>query len=335
MSFPPGLLPPDEANIVVTDKKGNVIQSPVGSDSKSANAPNKKKPSNKIESYRYPYKKLLDNDDYLKISIMDYKPPGFASGFVQPTADTQYGNSKTKVIILLPIPQSVSSSNSTSWNGDTMGPLEVAALGAAGTIIEGGGLSGLKEVAGQAAAALTGSSLAQKAGQAVLAQKAVSGLFGNESGGAGVLGRTTGAVFNQNIELLFQGVSLREPFSLGYDLTPRNKKESDEIKNIIRVFKKQMSGRKGGQGAGQGIFIKSPSVFRLEYKSGKINHPYLNRFKICALTSMSVDFTGSGTYATYSDGTPVHLKLGLGFQELTPIYAEDYDTEEGKLGTGY
>ena len=96
-----------------------------------------------------------------------------------------------------------------------------------------------------------------------------------------------------------------------------------------------MSGQKGGKGYGAGVFIKSPSVFRLEYKSGTKDHPYLNRFKMCAMTGMSVDYTGSGTYATYSDATPVHIKLDMTFQELTPIYAEDYDTTEGRKGTGY
>jgi hypothetical protein len=284
---------------------------------------------------RYPYKKLEQTDDYLKISIMEYEPPGFAEGFVQPTADEQYGNSTILSTIILPIPQSIRSSNSTSWNADTMGPLEVAALGVAGGIIGGDGLQAAKDLASQTAGAVTGDGLTQKAIQAGFAQKAVNQLLGQEGGGAGVLGRTTGAVFNQNIELLFQGVSLREPFSFSYDLVPRNQKESTDIKEIIRTFKKQMSGRKGGKGSGAGIFIKSPSVFRLEYKSGNKNHPYLNKFKMCALTGMNVDYTGSGTYATYSDATPVHIKLDLSFQELTPIYAEDYDTTEGKEGTGY
>ncbi len=284
---------------------------------------------------RYPYKKLESTDDYLKISIMDYEPPGFAEGFVQPTADTQYGNSTIKSTIILPIPQSIRSSNSTSWNADTMGPLEVAALGVAGGVLEGRGIDAMKKLASQTAGAVTSSGLTQKAIQAGFAQKAVDQLLGQEGGGAGVLGRTTGAVFNQNVELLFQGVSLREPFVFSYDLVPRNQKESTDIKEIIRTFKKQMSGRKGGEGAGQGIFIKAPSVFRLEYRSGNKNHPYLNRFKMCALLSLNVDYTGSGTYATYSDATPVHIKMDLTFQELTPIYAEDYDTTEGREGTGY
>ena len=50
---------------------------------------------------------------------------------------------------------------------------------------------------------------------------------------------------------------------------------------------------------------------------------------------MNVDYTGAGTYATYSDATPVHMKVSLSFQELTPIYAEDYDEGQGTGGVGY
>ena len=74
--------------------------------------------------------------------------------------------------------------------------------------------------------------------------------------------------------------------------------------------------------------------------NGKNPHPFLHQFKICALTTMSVEYTASGTYATYSDATPVHMKMNLSFNELTPIYREDYANKDGKLnskitGTGY
>jgi hypothetical protein len=55
---------------------------------------------------------------------------------------------------------------------------------------------------------------------------------------------------------------------------------------------------------------------------------------------MGVNYTGSGTYATYSDATPVHMIMTLAFQELTPIYNEDYVDKDGEFkntltGTGY
>ena len=43
---------------------------------------------------------------------------------------------------------------------------------------------------------------------------------------------------------------------------------------------------------------------------------------------MSTNYTGSGTYATYEDGTPVHMKLDMSFKELNPIYREDHEEVE-------
>jgi hypothetical protein len=120
-------------------------------------------------------------------------------------------------------------------------------------------------------------------------------------------------------------VSLRNGFSFSFDMVPRSKRESDEIKDIIRFFKSESAAQKGAaSGDASGLFLKSPSVFRLRYMSGGKDHPFLNQFKICALNAMSVDYTASGTYATYSDATPVHMQMTLTFQELTPIYREDY-----------
>ena len=60
-----------------------------------------------------------------------------------------------------------------------------------------------------------------------------------------------------------------------------------------------------------------------------------DRFKPMALLNMAVNYTGAGTYATYDNTSPIHLKMSLTFQELNPIYSEDYETEEGKEGTGF
>jgi hypothetical protein len=50
---------------------------------------------------------------------------------------------------------------------------------------------------------------------------------------------------------------------------------------------------------------------------------------------MSVDYAASGTYATYPDATPTHMRMGLTFKELTPIYREDYESGIGRDGVGY
>ncbi len=86
----------------------------------------------------------------------------------------------------------------------------------------------------------------------------------------------------------------------------------------------------------KGLFLKSPNIFQLKYKKGSRPHPFLNLFKKMALVDIGVNYTGSGTYMTYADGTPVHSKLSLAFQELDPIYKEDYadlmDNDKSPVG---
>ena len=84
-----------------------------------------------------------------------------------------------------------------------------------------------------------------------------------------------------------------------------------------------------------GVFLKSPDVFSLRYLHDGADHPFLNAFKLCALTAMTVNYTNAGTYASYSDGTPVAIRLNMTFKEINPIYNEDYLQPEAGSGVGY
>ena len=50
---------------------------------------------------------------------------------------------------------------------------------------------------------------------------------------------------------------------------------------------------------------------------------------------MNVNYTNSGTYASYGDGTPVNIRLNMTFKELNPIYFEDYLQNDAGTGVGY
>ena len=137
------------------------------------------------------------------------------------------------------------------------------------------------------------------------------------------VGRETGLRINKNQQLLFNGVTGRDFILVGI-LFQEVEKRLQQTKIIIRLLKQSMSAQRGGYKTVKGLFLKSPDIFYLTYMKGKEQHPFLNAFKPCALTSMSVNYTGSGTYATYHDGNPVHLNLSLSFRELTAVYREDY-----------
>jgi hypothetical protein len=298
--------------------------------------------------FRYPLGLIDQNTDYVKIDSYEYEPPGLnlLSGgsftFAQKSSDDTYSSLGAKEIrgtIILPMPQSVpTNTQSASWSEGRMGPGATTALGIAQGTIQSGdffgdlGSSLVKAALGIKNTATT--AIGQKTIQSFFATAAVGQLLGQEGLFNDVLARQTGAVFNENIELLFRGLNLRAPFQFAFDISPRDDKEAQVIRNMVIFLKKEMAARKGSKGAGAGLFLTAPSVFKVQYMSGGKPHPYLNKFKICALTDLALNFTGSNTYATYSDGTPVHMSLGLTFQELTPIYNQDYPNAN-ETGVGY
>ena len=50
---------------------------------------------------------------------------------------------------------------------------------------------------------------------------------------------------------------------------------------------------------------------------------------------MKVNYTQSGNYSTFYDGTPTHISVQCSFTEVNPVYQEDYDGEDAGEGVGY
>jgi hypothetical protein len=306
--------------------------------------------SSKFKQLRYPNKEIHKNTDYLQIDVLQYKSLGLDLTQKNNTIrslKTSKGNYKGEEIlgsILLPVPQNISSTNSTGWGEDSINPFAAYGLGLASNVMNSGpslgdffkGLLSAGSDIANAGKSLVNSGEAQQLSNAFFASKAVNVLGGNTSF-EGVLARSTGQILNPNTELLFNGVKLRS-FNFSFNLAPRNGDEAEMVKNIIRTLKISMSPSTTIDNGNQtGIFLQSPNVFRLKYKTGSNNHQFLNSFVIAALTNVQVNYTGSGTYMTYDDGskTPVHMVMQLSFQELSPVYAEDYDTGSGTIGVGF
>jgi hypothetical protein len=288
---------------------------------------------------RYPQKSIGKDDDYLEIGVIKYVFPGIETGknnLKLATGTEKNSKQKAEKTIQLPIPANISDTNRVDWgNGDSLNPLAAFASEQIGNALKSGSFGrGLADIYNNTIA--TGKEvLTQGGGQDLIAKYFQSQLvrsLGANVSTEGLLSRATGQVINPNLELLFNGVTLRS-FEFNFDFAPRDEKESNVVKEIIRIFKISMAPKSGGNTEGAGLFIKAPNAFLLKYKSGNKDHPYLNKFKPCALTDMIVNYAGSGSYATYADKTPVHMKLTLRFTELNPIYNEDYkDTD---IGVGY
>ena len=145
--------------------------------------------------------------------------------------------------------------------------------------------------------------------------------------------RSSGAIRNPNLELLFKGPALRN-FSFTIRLTPRNPDESKRIRMIVRALKQHSAVKRnpqlfsGTNDIGSNFLLGTPDVFKLRYIKARTQKDIkgLNKFKTCALNSISVDYTGEvGRFAAYEeDSQPITTVMSLSFTELAPIYDADY-----------
>lgn len=236
--------------------------------------------------------------------------------------------------IKLPIPSNLVDSNPVDWQQKDMDVIQAYGAGAIGRIFSDSNLGagfgrevrnvgGVIEKQGDAIRPMINAALISK----------IIGLGKND-----LITRSSGAVINANTELLFQGPQLRT-FQFNFKMTPRNQKESDTVRKIIRTLKQGMSIKRSAGG----IFLASPNVFRIKFmyvppetdeRNREISagaptlHPYLPVLKVCALSNLSVNYTPDGSYMTYGDGSMVSYEMTLSLSEIDPIFDEDYDDLE-------
>ena len=286
---------------------------------------------------RYPYEAIDSTQDFIKFDILEYKRRPIGQ-FDKETRRFQRNtgfvggpdrNANLLRTITLPIPSQISDNNSVEYGSGNLNFLQEFGLNAAmGPITAENFQNFFTRALNAAEGGLNLLGDNKNLLQQYFAMQAVNAFGGNLSIDQ-LLARSSGTVINPNMELLFQAPQLRQ-FKFSFKLTPRFEKEGEEVKQIIRAFKYHSSPKGSGQD-----FLKTPDIFQLTYMSGKDKHKFLNRFKLCALTNMSVNYTGDGTYATYDDQTPVSMVMDLSFQELTPVYAEDYEAQRNTGGVGY
>ena len=280
-------------------------------------------------NFTYPEDLGKTKQDVIKFSMLKYKPSGLK--FLEPGPSSGRTGTKDREIIgtvVLPIPSGISDTNTCNWGENSINALEAAAAAAAFAGITKGIGAGVKEV-GESLNKALGDSSTKTSIAALFTANAVG------TPGGAVLSRTAGVVINPNMELLFNGPTLR-PFSFLFKMSARSAKEAEQIISILNFFKRGMSPIKSQSN----LFLKAPHTFRIQYldrrdkdsRDKDTDHRYIGRIKECALESVVVSYTPHGEYATYTDGVMVSYEMQMQFQELEPIFNNDY---EGLPGIGY
>ena len=195
------------------------------------------------------------------------------------------------------------------------GPTEIgAALGA---------LSKIKDAynAGQFFGSDAGA-IAAQAGQLI------TGLAGFATGGLGAgvnaaVQRRTGIAPAAMTEMIFNGLDYRT-FSFTFKFTPRRRKESEIVNNMLHAIKSAMLPAQYGTGSSIAAY-KVPHEFVIRFMKGTKINPFIDQIGLCACTGVDIDY-GSDKFSTHPSGDPVSIDATLTFRELELMERTRYNT---------
>jgi len=111
-------------------------------------------------------------------------------------------------------------------------------------------------------------------------------------------------------EVIFESVDFRS-FNFKYKFLPKNKQESEAVRNIVKLFKFHMHPE---MSEGKLFFIY-PSEFQITYYFKSANNTYFHKLAPCALESMEVSYGGE-QFSSFDDGNPTEVNMTLTFREL-------------------
>ncbi len=284
---------------------------------------NTRKGPGSFGDYSYPLDRN-QSQDFMKFTLLEYKPKkvgggasGGGFGFADRARVGPNGKPSGRTIlgsISLPIPGGIKDENGCDWAGNTMDEVAIQAGALARGILGTSGESGT-----DAADAIVG----RLGNNSEVVQKAIKETFAGKAVGVkNLMTRSTGLIFNPNLELLFDKPVLRG-FQFSFDLTPRSQKEAEEIIKIIKFFKQGMAAIRSESN----LFLLSPHVFQVHYilnGDGQNDHPYIGKMKECAMTNFNVDYTPQANYSTLKDGFMTAYKISMQMKELEPIFNDEY-----------
>jgi hypothetical protein len=276
------------------------------------------------EALRYPEDLNGSQQDYIIFTMVETSQRALGEGSAGPFsigARPKPTTDQSKGQVILPIQSGILDTNTVGWGPDELDPLSIAGA----KIFKDAVQNGMGTLGGNAKGILEQiRDNAPGAKDAVTYEMMAQAL--NKPANA-LLARGTGAIINPNVELLFNGVSLR-PFSFNFKMSARTEKEAKIIKKIIYFFKKGMAAKQ----TKSSFFLKTPYTFLIEYKHKNQTHPGMNLIKQCALQNFGVNYTSDGQYSVHSDGNLTSYEISMQFTELDPLYFDDYD---GKHPIGY
>lgn len=240
-------------------------------------------------------------NDYILFTGYEGKVPGYTKIKSRGAA-----SARATGTVKLYIPENVKNSTKSNYEGTNGGTLLSAVTNAGGNVDDPASLSGVKKYLKQ-----LGIDGLTAAGNAAF------GPIGDNAAVTSQAVGVSGAAANRHV--LFQGVDYRQ-FTYQYNMMPKTAGESQQLTNIIKYFRTQMS----PELTAGGNFFTPPNFFGIKYYIDGRESSHLNKIKPCVLTDCEVEYGGNGSFGMFREtGAPAVVNLTLTFQEVQLITKSD------------
>lgn len=144
-----------------------------------------------------------------------------------------------------------------------------------------------------------------------------------------------GKVVNPRLEKLFKQKDFRN-FNFSWEFYPRSKEEVEQVREIIEAFRYHAHPSTDDTNAALSeneqkvqIILRVPAEFEIRFLStnpgqaqGFVENEYIPRIGRCVLNSISIDYTASSIYSSFTDNSPTAITMTLQFSE-TGIMTRD------------
>jgi hypothetical protein len=253
--------------------------------------------------------------------------------------------------IELPFPTNLSDSTGLRTNAFERDPMAEMAANKINSFLNGGGdttvgnIGGMAQGAGAGVAAMLGANSA--GGMMGAAQGLVKNIMGTDVKDvasaatyflrdklpgqmASSIDLVTGQTLNPRETMSFEGVDLRS-HSFSWDLYPSNQDESDRIRKITRMIKRNSLPEVKSIASIPKAFLNYPATVDL-YLIG-VNTEYFIKYKTAMVTSFNVDYGPGNGVTIMKGGKPGGVNLQLGVTELEIETAHDYGSEDNDIQT--
>lgn len=222
---------------------------------------------------------------------------------------------KPSVTIVLPMPSNLSETFSVDYQTPAMGPLAGAAID---TAIGAARDKGISDIMSGAVLSTTKQGVGAAAKDAAFA--GAIGLLKSQGAAGEVLSNAaqmaSGVAPNPHLAVIFSNVGLRE-HSFSYKFAPNNRKEMENIKQIIRELKLRML---PGMSSGSDMLFTFPDTCDISFGPTK-DKPY--KIKTCVMKSLNVNYSPNGSPAFFKTGDPVMVEISMTFMEMSPFTRQD------------